>query len=69
MLAKEGANDGLVGVESAKWGNFRGVEDAAWYSPGCDHLNMVGHLFGVTPGFDAPEFFTGIVGDLKNRGY
>lgn len=69
MLAEEGANDGLVGVESAKWGNFRGVEDAAWYSPGCDHLNIVGHLFGVTPGFDAPEFFTGIVSDLKNRGY
>ncbi|MFW6011315.1 MAG: esterase/lipase family protein [Desulfosalsimonas sp.] len=69
MLAKEGANDGLVGVESAKWGNFRGVEDAAWYSPGCDHLNIVGHLFGVTPGFDAPEFFTGIVSDLKARGY
>lgn len=69
MLVQEGANDGLVGVESAKWGNFRGVEDAAWYSPGCDHLNMVGHLFGVTPGFDAPEFFVGIVQDLKNRGF
>lgn len=69
MLAKEGANDGLVGVDSAKWGNFRGVEDAAWYSPGCDHLNMVGHLFGVTPGFDAQDFMIDIVSDLKSRGY
>ncbi|MFO8048221.1 MAG: alpha/beta fold hydrolase [Desulfosudaceae bacterium] len=68
MLAEEGANDGLVSVESAKWGNFRGVEDAAWYSPGCDHLNMVGHLFGVTPGYDAPEFFVDLVEDLKGRG-
>ncbi|ABW66170.1 lipase family alpha/beta hydrolase [Desulfosudis oleivorans] len=69
MLIEEGANDGLVSVESAKWGNFRGVEDAAWYSAGCDHLNIVGQLFGVTPGFDAPQFFVDIVEDLKGRGY
>ncbi len=68
LLFEEGANDGLVSVNSAKWGNFRGVEDAAWYSPGCDHLNIVGQLFGITPGFDAPDFFVDIVSDLKNRG-
>ncbi len=68
MLAMEGANDGLVSVDSAKWGNFRGVEDAAWWSAGCDHLNMVGQLFGLTPGFDAPDFFVDIVSDLKDRG-
>lgn len=69
MLVAEGANDGLVSVNSAKWGNFRGVEDAAWYSPGCDHANIVDQLFGITPGFDAPEFYIDIVSDLKNRGY
>jgi len=69
MLTQEGANDGLVSVNSAKWGNFRGVEDAAWYSPGCDHLNAVGHLFGVTPGFDAPDFYVSIVSELKGWGY
>lgn len=69
MLGKEGANDGLVSVESAKWGNFRGVQDAAWYSPGCDHLNIVGQFLGITPGFSAPAFYTGVVSDLKNRGY
>lgn len=69
MLVKEGANDGLVSVESAKWGNFRGIQDAAWYSPGCDHLNIVGQLFGITPGFSAPEFYVGVVSDLKSRGY
>ena len=69
MLGYEGANDGLVGVESAKWGNFRGVEDAAWWSLGCDHLNIVGQLFGFTPGFDAPDFFVDVVSDLKDRGY
>ncbi len=70
MLAdREGPNDGLVSVESAKWGNFRGVESAAWWSPGCDHLNIIGHLFGVTPGFNAPDFYVDLAADLKTRGY
>lgn len=69
LLAYEGANDGLVSVNSAKWGNFRGVEDAAWYSVGCDHLNIVGQLFGITPGFDANEFYVSLAEDLKARGF
>jgi triacylglycerol lipase len=70
MLAEgAGANDGLVSVESAKWGNFRGVEDAAWWSPGCDHLNIVGMFFGVTPGFDAPGFYVDIASELKDWEY
>jgi triacylglycerol lipase len=69
MLLLEGDNDGLVSVASAKWGNFRGVESGAWYSPGVDHINAVGHLFGLTPGFDAPGFYVGIVEDLVKRGY
>lgn len=69
LLAHEGENDGLVSVNSAKWGNFRGTEDASWYSAGCDHLNMIGQLFGVTPGFDAPEFFVDMVSELKDWGY
>lgn len=68
MLVQEGANDGLVSVNSAKWGNFRGVEDAAWYSVGCDHLNIVGQLFGITPGFDENEFYIDIASGLKARG-
>jgi triacylglycerol lipase len=30
ILYYEGANDGLVSVNSAKWGNFRGVIEGAW---------------------------------------
>ena len=69
LLDQEGANDGLVSVESAKWGNFRGVEDAAFYSAGCDHLNIIGMPFGITPGFDEEEFFVELAADLKSRGY
>jgi triacylglycerol lipase len=70
MLAEgSGANDGLVSVNSAKWGTFRGVEDAAWWSPGCDHLNIVGMFFGITPGFDAPDFYVDIASELKGWRY
>ncbi|MCP4116977.1 MAG: alpha/beta fold hydrolase [Desulfobacteraceae bacterium] len=69
LLAYEGANDGLVSVDSAKWGNFRGVEDAAWYSAGCDHLNIVGMPFGITPGFDRDGFYIDLMSELKDWGY
>lgn len=69
MLATDGPNDGLVSVESAKWGEFRGIESGSNASPGVDHLNIIGHFIGLTPGFDAGDFYTGIVSDLKNKGF
>jgi len=29
----------------------------------------VGHLFGLTPGFDAPAYYVNIAADLKSKGY
>lgn len=69
MLPFEGANDGLVSVESAKWGNFKGVIEGAWWAAGVDHMAAVGLLSLPTPGYDAPDHFRGIAADLKNRGY
>lgn len=68
-LAYEGDNDGLVAVTSAKWGNYRGCIEGAWWSGGVDHLNIVNQFFGVTPGFDAPQFYIDVVSDLKNKGF
>ncbi|PKL17306.1 MAG: alpha/beta hydrolase [Spirochaetae bacterium HGW-Spirochaetae-5] len=67
--AYEGDNDGLVSVNSAKWGTFRGVVEGAAWAGGVDHLNIVNQFFGITPGFDAPQFYIDIVADLKNKGY
>ena len=64
----EGANDGLVSVNSAKWGNFRGVESGAWWCGGVSHINAINHFFGITPGFDAEGWYVDIVSDLKDRG-
>ena len=63
----EGENDGLVAVESAKWGKFRGVITGGLF--GVNHLSAVDMLFGMTPGFDAPAHYVGMVGELKGMGY
>ncbi len=68
-LYYEGDNDGLVSVQSAKWGKFRGVIEGAWWAGGVDHLNIVNQFFGVTPGFDAPEFYIDMISDLKDKGF
>ncbi len=46
-----GANDGLVTVESSKWGDYRGEMIA-------DHIDEVGQILGITdPKFDHLEFY------------
>lgn len=59
------ANDGLVTVESSKWGTFVGCVPA-------DHLKEVGmiNLEGKTlSGFDHKEFFRGIVKRIRQNGF
>jgi len=68
-LYYEGANDGLVSVESAKWGEFKGVIDGAWWCDGVSLIEIVNMFLGITPGFDAPALFVDIVEGLKNKGY
>jgi hypothetical protein len=46
-----GPNDGLVTVDSAKWGDYRGEMIA-------DHIDEVGQILGITdPKFDHLEFY------------
>lgn len=63
----EGKNDGMVGVESAKWGDYKGLI----YSPDASsvsHADMVGltQFFGNAK-FDAKEFLADVIHDLKLR--
>ncbi len=59
----EGENDGLVSVESAKWGNYLGELPA-------DHLDEVGLLPGTTaPGFDHLEFYLDEAARLADEGF
>jgi len=59
----EGENDGLVSVESAKWGTYLGALEA-------DHLDEVGLLPGTTaPGFDHLDFYLGEAERLADDGF
>lgn len=61
-------NDGMVTVESSKWGNFRGCVPA-------DHSDQVGSLafaftlYSAWTGFDAVRFNRNIAFDLAARGF
>ena len=57
-----GPNDGLVPVESARWGHFRGCIRA-------DHLDQIGQLLGVVDSFDYRRFFRTHAAFLRDRGH
>ena len=58
-----GANDGIVPVESAIWGDYRGEIPA-------DHFDEIGQLFGITgPNFDHKEFYSTLARDLAQEGF
>ncbi len=60
-------NDGIVPVDSAVWGEYRGEIPA-------DHFDEVGQLLGVTgpnpdgPNFDHLEFYLGLARELRGAG-
>ena len=59
-------NDGLVAVNSARWGRFLGCIPA-------DHLDQIGHLLGDSPGFgnafDHLRFYRDLVAFLRAEGF
>lgn len=64
----DGKNDGLVSVDSAKWGTrFTLLEPAG--KRGISHGDVVDLNRENIVGFDVREFYVNLVADLKNRGY
>ncbi len=58
LALSRGVNDGLVTVESAKWGDYRGEMIA-------DHIDEVGQILGITdPKFDHLAFYRDRVREL-----
>ena len=64
----EGENDGLVSVESAKWGEFRGVFSNKKLR-GISHGDIIDLKRQDYKGFDVTETYVRIVADLKERGF
>lgn len=61
-------NDGLVCVESAKWGDFQGVF-ANKYRRGIAHGDIIDLQREDYKGFDVTEAYIGIVAGLKEKGF
>ena len=64
----DGANDGLVAVDSMKWGsNF--IYLTVPEGRGISHGDMIDLNRENIPGFDVREFYVGLVHNLKEMGY
>jgi triacylglycerol lipase len=63
----EGKNDGMVGVESAKWGEFKGIIQSK-EAPSTSHGDMIGLAqFMGNNKFDAKSFLGEIAHQLKTK--
>ncbi len=69
LLSKkyEGANDGLVSVSSAQWGNYLGLISAK--GQGISHGDMIDLMRRNIKGFDVSEFYVKLFEDLKDKGF
>ncbi len=63
----DGANDGLVSVESARWGESF-TELMTPEGRGISHGDMIDLNRENVPGFDVREFYVNLVADLRDRG-
>lgn len=68
ILPLEGENDGLVSVDSARWGDFRGVFSNT-RTRGISHGDMIDLKREDYAGFDVVETYVQIVSELKNKGF
>ncbi len=64
----DGDNDGLVAVDSAVWGDYRGLIETP-YRKGVSHGDVVDLLRENLKGFDVREYYVQLVHDLKKRGF
>ena len=69
LLARmyDGQNDGLVGVDSAVWGNFMGVISAGY--KGISHGDMIDLTHKNIKGFDVNEFYVQLFMGLAGKGF
>jgi len=63
-----GLGDGLVQVDSAKWGNYLGTQFGPWYNAkGLNHFDAININKGAT--WNAVGYYVQVVKDLKAKGF
>lgn len=69
LLTTDGENDGLVSVESSKWGVFKGIANDEGNYSYVSHVDIIG-MNRVSSGcFDADPFYKKMVHELKMKGF
>jgi triacylglycerol lipase len=68
VKSRERENDGLVCIDSAKWGEFKGVFRNK-YRRGISHGDIIDLKREDYKGFDVIEKYVEIVAELKQKGY
>jgi len=69
LYSIEGKNDGLVSIESAKWGEYNGLIRSA-SSKTISHADIINlQQFSSVKDFSAPWFFANIIHELKLKGF
>ncbi|AGF56290.1 triacylglycerol lipase [Clostridium saccharoperbutylacetonicum] len=68
IKAIDGENDGLVSVESAKWGEFKGILRNK-YRRGISHADIVDFRRADYKEFEVVKKYIEIVSELKRKGY
>jgi len=59
------ANDGVVPLESQKWGNYKGEASAKWFATGIDHLQATNFQWSGQNFFDVTGWYLGIAQTAK----
>ncbi len=69
LYSVEGSNDGLVAIESAKWGDYKGLIRSE-ASPSISHADMIGmKQFSAAKRFKSHWFFANTIHELKSKGF
>ena len=62
LYDREGVNDGMVSVQSARWGDYLGEVSA-------DHAQQIGASFPGSSGFSPSEFYASVADLLANHDF
>jgi triacylglycerol esterase/lipase EstA (alpha/beta hydrolase family) len=66
---EEGANDGMISIESYRWGEFQGVIESKIPGVGLSHLQITGSIRDVIAGVNIPMLYVDWVSRLKEKGF
>ena len=59
--------DGLVTLDSQKWGTWKGGPSTPWYTTGVDHLQACNALSTGSPWYDVEGYFLKMAKNAKNN--